>query len=244
MKGCLTKRVRTEVANLTDTPQMDERAAAIMECFKGKVSPTLFGMLCEMVYGFRSEIQRRMAENLLYFVNKRVATTTGRLDVDTVLEVSYVLIGAEKGFAKKGITNLLAASKLIELAERKTRKEERARINVELPRVKNVRGIEVRKSCSTCPFRRLKDNEKDLCEKLGVYVMGTDRCSGWKMAPCYAKVGTNKGRVKSKAYLDFILKKRLAEDEEIELGVLTEADRQPVKEIRKEYEEKYGSIYM
>ena len=44
--------------------------------------------------------------------------------------------------------------------------------------------------------------------------------------------------------MDFILKKRLAEDYRIELGVLSEDDRQPVKEIRREYEEKYGSIYM
>ena len=71
-----------------------------------------------------------------------------------------------------------------------------------------------------------------------------DVCADWQLNSCLKNVGKEKGRIKSKAYLDFILKKRLAEDYRIELGVLSEDDRQPVKEIRREYEEKYGSIYM
>ena len=86
LEGCFKKNVKTTVENLSDEQQMDERAFLIMECIKRKVSPTLFNMLCEMLYGFRKEVQQKMATNLRNFVCSKVATTTGVLAVDTALE--------------------------------------------------------------------------------------------------------------------------------------------------------------
>ena len=243
LASCLSKKAKAAERNISDKPQMDERAIMTMQCIKGKVSPQLFNMLPEMLYSFRKEVQRMMAANLLYFVRDKVATTTGRLDVDTVLEIAYVLIAAEKGLVKKPITNKLAASKLIELAERKTMKEERARIKRELPRVKNVCGIEVRKSCSTCPFRSEESEGMQICTKLGIYVKGTDLCSGWKMAPFYEKVGTDKGKIKKKEYLMFVQMQREQEYEAIERGEMMEEERLTVKELRAMYEQQHGSIW-
>ena len=239
MASCLSKKAKAAERNISDKPQMDERAIKTMQCIKGKVSPQLFNMLSGMLCSFRKEVQRMMAANLLYFVRDKVATTTGRLDVDTVLEIAYVLIAAEKGLVKKPITNKLAASKLIELAERKTMKEERAR----LPRVKNVCGIEVRKSCSTCPFRSEESEGMQICTKLGIYVKGTDLCSGWKMAPFYEKVGTDKGKIKKKEYLMFVQMQREQEYEAIERGEMMEEERLTVKELRAMYEQQHGSIW-
>ena len=243
LAACFTTDVKTATDNFSDKPQMDERAALIMECFERKVSPTLFNTLGEMVYGFRKEVQRKMAACLKNYVCSRVATTTGYAAVDTVLEICYVLIGAERKKVKKDITNSLVASKLIELQERKAKKEELARISVEIPRVKNGCGIEIRKCCLTCKNRCEDCENCQMCRLLGVKVAAKDLCSSWKMAECYQQVGRNKGKIKKKEYLMFVLAQREEEAEAIEQGILMEEDCKTAEELRAMFEEGFGSIY-
>lgn len=242
--GCFTKNVKTSEDNLSDKTQMDERAFLIMECIESRVSPTLFNMLCEMLYGFRKEVQRKMATNLKNFVCSKVATTTGVLAVDTALEICYVLIGAEKKVVKKNITNALLASKLIEFQQRKAQKEKLAQIKLDLPLVKNQCGIEIRKSCSTCMHRCEDGDGCQICKLTGANVTGADLCSGWKMAEGYQHVGRKKGKIKKKEYLMFVQMQREQEDKAIEQGILFEEDCKTSEELRTLYEEEFGNIYV
>lgn len=244
LQGCFTKKVKTSVENLSNEQQMDERAALIMECIERKVSPTLFNMLSEMLYGFRKEVQRKMATNLKNFVCSKVATTTGVLAVDTALEICYVLIGAEKKVVKKNITNALLASKLIEFQQRKAQKEKLAQIKLDLPLVKNQCGIEIRKSCSTCMHRCEDGDGCQICKLTGANVTGADLCSGWKMAEGYQHVGRKKGKIKKKEYLMFVQMQREQEDKAIEQGILFEEDCKTSEELRTLYEEEFGNIYV
>ena len=243
LEGFFKKNVKTSVENLSDEQQMDERAFLIMECIKRKVSPTLFNMLCEMLYGFRKEVQQKTATNLRNFVCSKVATTTGVLAVDTALEICYVLIGAERKQIQKPITNSLLASKLIEYQQRKTQKEAREQIKLELPRVKNPCGIEIRKSCTTCMHRCEDDEECQMCKLTGVSVDGIDLCSGWKMAEGYQQAGRKRGKIKKKEYLMFVQMQREQEHKAIKQGILKEEECKTSEELRAMYEEEFGNIY-
>lgn len=242
--GCFTKNVKTSVENLSNEQQMDERAALIMECIESRVSPTLYNMLSEMLYGFRKEMQQKMAINLKNFVCNKVATTTGVLAVDTALEICYVLVGAEKKFVKKPITNSLLSSKLIEFQQRKAQKEKLAQIKLELPLVKNPCGIEIRKSCSTCMHRCEDDEGCQMCKLSGANVTGADLCSAWKMAEGYQQAGRKRGKIKKKEYLMFVQMQREQEDKAIEQGILFEEDCKTSEELRTLYEEEFGNIYI
>ena len=244
LEGCFKKNVKTSEDNLSDKTQMDERAFLIMECIESRVSPTLFNMLCEMLYGFRKEMQRKMATNLKNFVCSKVATTTGVLAVDLALDICYVLIGAEKKLVKKNITNALLSSKLIEFQQRKAQKEKLAQIKLELPRVKTPCGIEIRKSCSTCMHRCEDGDGCQICKLTGANVTGADLCSGWKMAEGYQHVGRKKGKIKKKEYLMFVQMQREQEDKAIEQGILFEEDCKTSEELRTLYEEEFGNIYV
>ena len=242
--GCFTKNVKTSVENLSNEQQMDERAALIMECIESRVSPTLFNMLSEMLYGFRKEMQQKMATNLKNFVCNKVATTTGVLAVDTALEICYVLVGAEKKFVKKPITNSLLSSKLIEFQQRKAQKEKLAQIKLELPLVKNPCGIEIRKSCSTCMHRCEDDEGCQMCKLSGANVTGADLCSAWKMAEGYQQAGRKRGKIKKKEYLMFVQMQREQEDKAIKQGILFEEDCMTSEELRAMYEKEFGNIYV
>ena len=244
LEGCFKKNVKTSEDNLSDKTQMDERAFLIMECIESRVSPTLFNMLCEMLYGFRKEMQRKMATNLKNFVCSKVATTTGVLAVDLALDICYVLIGAEKKLVKKNITNALLSSKLIEFQQRKAQKEKLAQIKLELPRVKTPCGIEIRKSCSTCMHRCEDGDGCQICKLTGANVTGADLCSGWKMAEGYQHVGRKKGKIKKKEYLMFVQMQREQEDKAIKQGILFEEDCMTSEELRAMYEKEFGNIYI
>lgn len=244
---CFTQSVKVVEQGMNGEMLMDGTAECIMACVKRKVSPELYCKLMEMLLGIRPDLQKKMAKNLLAFVQKRVAHTTGCVSVDVVLEICYVWIGAEQGFVKKKLTNTLMASKTIGLAGKKAKEGKtihEPRFMLEPVMVKNPYSQSVSKDCRSCKFKCVNWDTRRTCQLTDMLVEPGDVCADWQLNSCLKNVGKEKGRIKSKAYLDFILKKRLAEDYRIELGVLSEDDRQPVKEIRREYEEKYGSIYM
>ena len=111
---CFTQSVKVVEQGMNGEMLMDGTAECIMACVKRKVSPELYCKLMEMLLGIRPDLQKKMAKNLLAFVQKRVAHTTGCVSVDVVLEICYVWIGAEQGRVKKRLTNKLAASKMID----------------------------------------------------------------------------------------------------------------------------------
>lgn len=239
LETCLTRKVKVVEERMTERMVMGEAAAIVMECMKRRMSATLFEVLCQMLVGFRKEEQRMMAAHLLTFARKKVATKTGRLSVDMVLNICYVLMEAERGKVKTPIKNALIAQHLIELDARKEGGEERQEafsIQREPECAKTRLGIEVRKCCCTCRFAQVGSEGLKLCEKSGAEMEGEALCSCWMMAPCFENIGSNQGRVKSKRYLEFVLQMRMKEAQDMEAGLLDEEDCKTVEELREEFE--------
>ena len=236
-EGIFTKKVKDETSELSVEQKMDALAATIMHMIEKRVSPTLFERLCEVVYPFRAEAQRKMAACIWKFLRHRTVTSTGNPSVDVVLNCCYLLIGAEKRFVRKPITNKLVVAQLIELEEKKAHQDELVdlHIKVEAPLAKNRCGIEFKKCCCTCKHRCPEADSKSTCLELGIEVASTDLCRGWKMAPSYEQVGMNKGKVKSREYLMWVLEQRVQETRDIEAGLMDEEDRRSVEELRKEF---------
>ena len=232
-EGIFTRKVKDETSELSGEQKMDEMAATILHLTEKKVSPTLFQRLCEVVYPFRAEAQCKMAACIWKFLRHRRVTSTGNPSVDVVLNCCYLLMGAEKGYTKKPFRNKLAAAQLIELEKKKEQPLAAWRVKLETPRAKNVSGIEFRKCCCTCKNRC--PDEGNTCAMLGIEVASTDLCNNWKAASCFEQVGMNKGKVKSKAYLMWVMEQRLQEDKDIEAGLLDEEDRKSVEELREEF---------
>lgn len=244
---CFTQSVKVVEQRMDGEMLMDGTAECIMACVKRKVSPVLYSKLVEMLLGIRSDLQKKMAKNLLAFIQKGVAHTTGYVAVDTVLEICYVWIGAEQGFIKKKLTNTLMASKMIDLTTPKAKrgkKIQEPQFIVEPEVVKNPCFLRIKKECRSCKFKCLEWDSRRNCQLTDLRVEPTGACADWEMSDCLMKMGRSLGTVKSKAYLDFVQRKRLAEDVLMEQGLIGEEDRQPVEELRQEYMEKYGSIYV
>ena len=235
-EGIFTRKVKSEKSELSGEQRMDELAATILHLLEKKVSPTLFQRLCEVVYPFRAEEQRKMAACIWKFLRHRTVTSTGNPSVDVVLNCCYLLVGAEKGWVKAPLRNKLAQAQLVELGEQKAKGElVDVHIQVEAPLAKNRCGIEFRKCCCTCKHRCPEADSKSTCAMLGVEVASTDLCRSWKVAPSYEKVGVSKGKVKSREYLMWVLEQRVQETRDIEAGLLDEEDRKSVEELRKEF---------
>ena len=236
-EGIFIKKVKEDVSELSVEQKMDALAATIMHMIEKRVSPTLFERLCEVVYPFRAEAQRKMAACIWKFVRHRTITTTGNPSVDVSLNCCYLLMGAERKMVKKPLQNKLAAAQLIELEEKKAQQDELVdlHIKVETPLAKNRCGIEFKKCCCTCKHRCPEADSKSTCAVLGIEVGSTDLCRSWEVASCYEKVGMNKGRVKSREYLLWVLEQRVQETRDIEAGLLDEEERMSVEELRKNW---------
>ena len=237
-EGIFTRKVKDETSELSGEQRMDELAATILHLLEKKVSPTLFQRLCEVVYPFRAEEQRKLATCIWKFLRHRTVTSTGNPSVDVVLNCCYLLMGAERKMVKKPLRNKLAAAQLIELEEKKEKQQGELvdlHIKMEAPCEKNRCGIVFRKCCCTCKNRCQEVESKNTCLELGIEVASTDLCRGWKVAPSYGNVGMSKGKVKSREYLMWVLEQRVQETRDIEAGLMDEEDRKSVEELRREF---------
>ena len=80
---------------------IDRRAAGVMAQVEDEVSPELMEMLQWQLLGFCKEMQREMAEDILFFALGHVVTTTGCPSADYVLDCCYTLIAVEHGIVRK-----------------------------------------------------------------------------------------------------------------------------------------------
>lgn len=76
-------------------------AEKIMEQVGDEVSAELLEMLRWQLLGFCREMQREMAEDILFFALCHVVRTTGCPSVDYVLDCCYTLIALEHGIERK-----------------------------------------------------------------------------------------------------------------------------------------------
>lgn len=80
---------------------IDRRAAGVMAQVEDEVSPELMEMLRWQLLGFCKEMQREMAEDILFFALGHVVTTTGCPSADYVLDCCYTLIAVEHGIVRE-----------------------------------------------------------------------------------------------------------------------------------------------
>ena len=97
---------------------------------------------------------------------------------------------------------------------------------------KNTHGISIAKCCASCKFNNGvadKAGLRRLCQQGEGNVKPSDYCRTWTMKPELDNVGKGGGKVKKKAYIDF---------------VNNNITRWSLSDIRAEFEKKHGSIYM
>ena len=99
----------------------------------------------------------------------------------------------------------------------------------------NRNGIEVKVICASCehynPFAY-----KRVCMKHGCGALRTGHCSDWEISEGMDNAGCSGGRVKRKAYLDFLVETR-------DRLMKVNKSMIPLEKARKLFEEKYGPIY-
>ena len=109
--------------------------------------------------------------------------------------------------------------------------------------MKNRFGIEVLPCCASCG-RRLINIEGRQCSLNGNPVAASDCCDHWEMEKGLQNAGRGGGKVKKCHYLVFYMERWLEQRHAYESGEISAAELRSDEDIRKEYEEEHGSIYI
>ena len=108
----------------------------------------------------------------------------------------------------------------------------------------NGYGIKIKKCCASCRHKCLTTYHRFCSQHGGQEVEQSDVCPEWKMNTCFEKTGRNPGEVKKKEYLQFVMVRRWTENNNIELGIMEDDDRQTLEEIRGEFVGIFGDIFI
>ena len=117
--------------------------------------------------------------------------------------------------------------------------ETKNQVNGVMPVVRNKFGVCVKQCCCSCAFKeetRLMSERYCTKHEKSVKMPSVSVCQHWKMNMQQRMAGLGHGKVKCREYLMYVLKVRESED--------PEATPKSVQDIRQEFEEKYGSIFM
>ena len=109
--------------------------------------------------------------------------------------------------------------------------------------MRNEHGIEIRECCASCKHKdltRLMASRFCLLHQKKVKPRG--HCKEWTMSEQMEAAGWSGGKVKKKAYLKYVLKVR--EDESLADQLKVQIPHKSLAEIRRDFEEKNGSIYV
>ena len=110
--------------------------------------------------------------------------------------------------------------------------------------MRNEHGIEIKECCASCRF---KDSTRLIsarfCTQHHKSVKPRECCEQWAMSEQMEAAGSGRGKVKKKAYLKFVIEVREDESLAEQLG-LSQYPHKSIEQIRKDFEEKNGSIYV
>ena len=108
---------------------------------------------------------------------------------------------------------------------------------------KNQHGIEVKKCCASCKHKDLTRLVlARYCSQHHEKVKPRECCEQWEMSEQMEAAGSGGGKVKKKAYLKYVLDVREDESLADQLGI--KFPHKSIGQIRKDFEEKNGSIYV
>ena len=108
---------------------------------------------------------------------------------------------------------------------------------------RNQHGIEVKKCCASCKHKDLTRLVlARYCSQHHEKVKPRECCEQWEMSEQMEAAGSAGGKVKKKAYLQYVLEVRADESLADQLGI--KFPHKSIEQIRRDYEEKNGSIYV
>ena len=108
---------------------------------------------------------------------------------------------------------------------------------------RNQHGIEVKKCCASCKHKDLTRLVlARYCSLHHEKVKPRECCEQWEMSEQMEAAGSGGGKVKKKAYLKYVLDVREDESLADQLGI--KFPHKSIGQIRKDFEEKNGSIYV
>lgn len=108
---------------------------------------------------------------------------------------------------------------------------------------RNSHGIEIEMCCASCRFKDLtRLMTARFCTEHQKGVKPDDCCKQWVMSEQMEAAGRGGGKVKRKAYLKFVLEVREEESLADQRGL--HIVHKTIDQIRREFEEKNGSIYI
>lgn len=100
----------------------------------------------------------------------------------------------------------------------------------------------VKKCCASCQHKDINIFGVRHCLLTGRRIRAKKVCDCWIMSNQLAQLGMETGGIKCRAYQLHMMSVRVEEAEM--MGADTEVTQASVEEIRKDYEEQYGSIYI
>ncbi len=106
--------------------------------------------------------------------------------------------------------------------------------NKMMEQVKNQFGIDVKRCCLSCASKDINEYGTRKCTKGVQKIRGDTVCDQWQMGRTFQLAGCSRGCIKNREYLMYALERR---------SLVSAPKHLTIKEIRREYEEKYGSIY-
>ena len=108
---------------------------------------------------------------------------------------------------------------------------------------RNQHGIEVKKCCASCKHKDLTRLVlARYCSQHHEKVKPRECCEQWEMSEQMEAAGSGGGKVKKKAYLKYVLDVREDESLADQLGI--QFPHKSIEQIRKDFEEKNGSMYV
>ena len=125
-----------------------------------------------------------------------------------------------------------------------TKKYQKITDSNRINRVRNDRGVKVKKCCASCEYKDIDKDGNRVCRLMQILRNAKDKCPNWEMSQGLRNAGKPYGRVKSKQYLRYVLSMREQESLAIQEGRLQEIDRASLEDIREKYREQYGSIFL
>ena len=109
--------------------------------------------------------------------------------------------------------------------------------------MRNEHGIEIRECCASCKHKDLtRLLSARFCSLHQKKVKPRECCKQWEMSEQMQAAGLSGGKVKQKAYLKYVLDVREDESLADQLGI--KFPHKSIGQIRKDFEEKNGSIYV
>ena len=98
--------------------------------------------------------------------------------------------------------------------------------------------------CASCKLRKIKSVEGRVCGNSDEPVAGGGLCEKWALHPKLEKVAWGLGKVKKLRYLNYFRETWLQQQQDYIDGKISVVQLKSIEDIRKEFEERYGPIYL